>query len=90
MEGPCVNRKIDAVAAHGSNSRSGLRKFKGVAVADLAGGLVPEEVERCLANCPADMAKASQARPDVQSVQVVAEESRGASQVLRDLLKKRE
>ena len=50
--------KKEAVAAHASNSTSVTRGSIGVA--DLSGGLVPEEEERCLANCPADMAKASQ------------------------------
>ena len=54
----CVNRKMEAVAAHGSNSKSLMRGSIGVAV--LMAGPVPDDEERCLASCPVDMAKASQ------------------------------
>ena len=56
-----MKRKREAVAAHGSNSKSGLNSTgRGTTgVVDLMDGLVPEDEERCLANCPADMAKAS-------------------------------
>lgn len=69
MEVSCVNRKIEAVAAHGSNSNSRLRGSRGVA--DLT-GLAPEDEERCLANCPTDMAKASQWTALTQSVDNVS------------------
>lgn len=62
-----MNRKIEAVAAQGSSSNSRLRGSSGVA--DLT-GLAPEDKERCLASCPADMAKASQITPLVQLVGV--------------------
>ena len=65
MDVSCVNRKMEAVAAQGSNSKSRLRGSKGVA--DLI-GLELEDDERCLASCPTDMAKASQLTPLTQSV----------------------
>ena len=56
---PWAKRKVEAVAAHGSNSTLLVRGSIGVADL-LIEGLVPEDPERCLASCPADMAKASQ------------------------------
>lgn len=56
---PWAKRKVEPVAAQGSNSTLVVRGSIGVA-ALLIGGLVPEDPERCLASCPADMAKASQ------------------------------
>lgn len=52
---------MDAVAAQGSNSNSRLRGSIGVP--DLMAGRVPDDDERCLASCPADMAKASHVEP---------------------------
>lgn len=62
-----MNRKIEAVAAQGSSSKSRWRGSRGVA--DLT-GLELEDEERCLASCPVDMAKASRLAPLVQLVDV--------------------
>lgn len=58
---PWAYRKMEAVAAHGSNSLSEGYGVTGVVV--LMAGRLLEEDERCLASCPADMAKASLRSP---------------------------
>lgn len=52
-----MKRKMEAVAAHGSKSKSRFRGSSGVV--DLMGGLALADKERCLASCPADMAETS-------------------------------
>lgn len=54
-----VKRKREAVAAHGSKSYSRSMGRGITGVVDLIKGFVPDDEERCLANCPVDMAKAS-------------------------------
>ena len=58
MEGPWVNKKIDAVAAHGSPCRLDLGPWTFPGVTDLFNDLGFEVDEFRLANCPEDMAKA--------------------------------
>ena len=61
IEEPWAKRKVEPVAAQGSKSTLVVRGSIGVAdLMSLSEGLVPEDEERCLASCPADMAKASQ------------------------------
>ena len=57
MEEPCAKRKVDAVEAHGSNSR--LLERLSIGVADRSGGgLELPDAERCRAEWPVDIADA--------------------------------